>query len=42
VEDLLGDLLGVGVELVAGASSRRKRFLVPGADADDVRTRLGV
>lgn len=41
VEELLGDLLGVGVELVAGAASRRKRFLVPGMDAVEVRARLG-
>jgi uncharacterized protein (TIGR00251 family) len=40
--ELLTSAIGVPVELVAGATSRRKRFRVIGVDADTVRRALRV
>jgi len=40
VAALLSSVLGSPIELVAGGSSRRKRFLVPEADEAEVRSRL--
>jgi uncharacterized protein (TIGR00251 family) len=41
VATLLATVLDASVELVGGASSRRKRFRVTGASEDEVRDRLG-
>jgi uncharacterized protein (TIGR00251 family) len=42
VIELLTAAIGVPVELVAGATSRRKRFRATGTDAEAVRRALGV
>ncbi len=42
VADLLADRCGTAVELVAGATSRRKRFLLKGITEADVRAALGL
>ncbi len=42
VADLLADRLGASVELVAGTTSRRKRFRVRGITEADARAALGL
>jgi uncharacterized protein (TIGR00251 family) len=42
VATLLASVLGADVELVGGASSRRKRFRVAGLSSADVADKLGV